>query len=492
MLVATLLCGLVLLWLYFRYRRMSLLKRHNIPGPPAHFLFGNSAEFAEKGMKRCFQEWTDKYGGLVGFYMGGIPNVVITDVELLRRVQIKDFEHFTYRFPVIKGNSQPTALGQNSILWLGASDWKRLRAVIPQMFTPARLRLFVPVMKENVDFICRLFDKESNGYRDEFDIVSSYHKMTFHSMVESQLSIKVDLEKHTDIKDAAEAAATPTFSGPLTTLLAIFPEFTWFLYPLRQLKEEILEYFLKTPESLLYDLGRRTLDQRRATGVTRNDFLQQMMDWKEGAHSGPIADLKDKKEAGSGSGKDKGETGSGYSDDDIIMNIFVFLLGGYETTGTTFVYATHNLINFPDIQQRLREEAQQLLDKDGVLDYNTVTDLPLLDAFVKETLRLYPPVAPFVNRVGDIDYTYKGMTIPAGTGIHVGTQYLQLDPRYWPEPSKFDPQRFLGGQELEPIAYQPFGAGPRICIGPRFATFQLKLVLAELLVRYKFIAWTQL
>ncbi|KAI1298151.1 Cytochrome P450 6a8 [Halotydeus destructor] len=107
MFYATLLCGLGVLWLYFRYRRMTLLKRSNIPGPPAHFLFGNSAEFKEKGMKRCFQEWTDRYGPVVGFYLGGNPSVLVTDLDLLRKVQIKDFHLFNSRYTFIKGCHQP-------------------------------------------------------------------------------------------------------------------------------------------------------------------------------------------------------------------------------------------------------------------------------------------------------------------------------------------------------------------------------------------------
>ncbi|KAI1298150.1 Thromboxane-A synthase [Halotydeus destructor] len=336
--------------------------------------------------------------------------------------------------------------------------------------------MFVDAIKANVDSACLIFEKQSNGLKDEFDIVSSYRKMTFHSMVETQLSIKLDLEQHRDIEDAVEVASAQTFTGILPTLLILFPEFTCFLFPMRHMWEEILEYFLKTPESILFNLGRRALNLRKETGVASNDVLQLMIDSRK-------ANKLDTADKGGQDG-----TGSGYSDDEIVINIFVFLLGGYETTASTLSYMTHNLINFPDIQEQLRQEVKQLLEQDGVLDYNTVSELPLLEAFIKETFRLYPPLAPFVTRTSNTDYQYKDMTIPAGTGIHVGVQQLQYDPKYWPEPTVFDPERFMGKQQLEPIAYQPFGAGPRNCVGLRFAMLQLKLVMAELLLRYNFTA----
>ncbi|KAI1298148.1 Thromboxane-A synthase [Halotydeus destructor] len=479
MLYATLFCGLAVLWLYFRYRRMTLLKRSNIPGPPAHFLFGNLAEFEEKGMKRCFQEWTDKYGPVVGFYMGGNPTVLATDLELLRNIQNIDFAQFSTRYQVIKGGIHPTNLGQKSVLWQGGPDWKRLRVAMGQMFTPSRLRMFVNGIKANVDSACRIFEKQSNGLKDEFDIVTSYRKMTFHSMVESQLSIKMDLEQCGDIEDALDKASAPRLKGILPTLMILFPEFTFLLFPLRKMWEEILEYFVKNPEGILYNLARQTLNMRKKTTVKSNDMLQLMMETRNLGRKENTADEASDKD-GNGSGS--------YTDDEIVMNIFIFLLGGYETTASIFAYMTHNLVNNQDIQERMRQEVKQLVEQDGVLDYNTVNGLPLLEAFVKESCRMYPPLGPFVTRLSNTDYQYKDITIPAGVGVYVGVHQLQYDARYWPEPTVFDPERFMGKQQLEPLAYQPFGAGPRNCVGMRFAVLQLKLVMAELLLRYNFTA----
>ena len=106
-----------------------------------------------------------------------------------------------------------------------------------------------------------------------------------------------------------------------------------------------------------------------------------------------------------------------------------------------------------------------------------------LNAFVKETLRLYPPMAPFVTRVAKSDYVYKGMTIPKGCGIFVGVYQVQTDPNLWSEPEKFDPTRFY--EKYEQMAYQVFGNGPRNCVGLRFSYMETNLILANLLRKYR-------
>ncbi|KAI1300128.1 Thromboxane-A synthase [Halotydeus destructor] len=487
MLYATLFCGLVVAWLYARYRRMTVLKRGNIPGPPPNFLFGNSAEFAAKGMKTCFKEWTEKYGPVVGFYIGGHANVVVTDLELLRNIQNKDFHLFSSRYKLIKGGVHPTSIGQQAVVWRTGDDWKQSRLAMARMFSAAKLKMFVNTIKNNVPTLYRIFDKESNGLKDEFDVVACYRKMTFYNMVETQFSFKVDLEKHSYLEDALSEASNPVIKGVMPTLLILFPELDFLVYPVRRVCEEILEYFLMTPESIIFDLGRRTLNQRKKTELPGNDMLQLMLKLKKSKVINND-NLEMKLEEDVTEKTENDESGSKFTDDEIVNNLFIFFLAGYETTASTLSYMTHNLTNIPEMQDKLRREVRQLMDQDGVLDYNTVNELPLLEAFMKESLRMYPPLAPFVNRTSDTNYKYKDMTIPAGAGFYAGVNQLHYDERYWPEPNKFDPERFMGKQKVQPIAYQPFGGGPRNCVGMRFAILQIKLVMAQLLLKYEFTA----
>ncbi|RWS21997.1 cytochrome P450 3A8-like protein [Leptotrombidium deliense] len=173
---------------------------------------------------------------------------------------------------------------------------------------------------------------------------------------------------------------------------------------------------------------------------------------------------------------------------EVVANTAFFFEAGYETTSTSLAYVMHILVNHIYVQEMLREEIIQLLEQDGKLDYNVVSNLPFMDAVINETLRIYPPVTFFVTRVADIDYKYKNITIPKGTTVVVPVYQIQHDEKIWQEPEKFDPYRFYGDNKhrINDIAWQPFGAGPRNCVGMRFAMCEMKLTLAKLLLKYRF------
>jgi cytochrome P450 len=111
-------------------------------------------------------------------------------------------------------------------------------------------------------------------------------------------------------------------------------------------------------------------------------------------------------------------------------------------------------------------------------------------AVLNESMRLFPPVTFFVTREAEKDFKYKDITIPAGCDVICSVHELHHDPKLWEEPEKFDPERFLGTNKgkINPVAFQPFGTGPRNCIGMRFAILEIKLALARLLCKYKLVA----
>ncbi|CAG2179558.1 unnamed protein product [Oppiella nova] len=110
-----------------------------------------------------------------------------------------------------------------------------------------------------------------------------------------------------------------------------------------------------------------------------------------------------------------------------------------------------------------------------------------MECVLNETMRLYPPVITFVSRECLQDYKYKDITIPKGSTVNFSTYYMHHDPDYWPEPEKFDPLRFSPERkhEIHPSSWQPFGSGPRNCIGMRFALFEAKMALAKILMKYR-------
>lgn len=93
-------CGL---FYWQRVRRMTFLRRYGIPGPKPHLIYGNLKDYNTLGYNQCFDKWKEKYGRIFGFYLGAKPFVVVTDPELLKLIQIKDFHHFSHRPYIIPG-----------------------------------------------------------------------------------------------------------------------------------------------------------------------------------------------------------------------------------------------------------------------------------------------------------------------------------------------------------------------------------------------------
>lgn len=143
-----------------------------------------------------------------------------------------------------------------------------------------------------------------------------------------------------------------------------------------------------------------------------------------------------------------------------------------------------------EIQEKARDDVRKAIKKhDGKLTYDSVADMTYLEQCVNETLRKYP-VASSLQRIALQDYKIPNtkITIPKGTPVSVPIHAIHWDEELYPEPEKFDPERFTQEEvsARHPMAYIPFGEGPRICIGMRFGLVETKLGLAKILLNYKF------
>ncbi|KAH9360216.1 hypothetical protein HPB48_016875 [Haemaphysalis longicornis] len=124
---------------------------------------------------------------------------------------------------------------------------------------------------------------------------------------------------------------------------------------------------------------------------------------------------------------------------------------------------------------------------DEELDYGDLQELQRLDMFVKEALRLYPPVVLLVSRHCRTDTTILGQFFPAGCEILAPVWHVHHDAQHWPDPFCFSPERFAPevSKDHHPGAYMPFGIGPKSCIGNRFALLELKAALCKLLRKFE-------
>jgi cytochrome P450 family 4 len=181
----------------------------------------------------------------------------------------------------------------------------------------------------------------------------------------------------------------------------------------------------------------------------------------------------------------KKEDGS-IDDEGIREEVDTFMFEGHDTTSAAICYALMLIACHPDVQERIVEEMHQVLAGSTKPDYRTLQELKYLERCLKEVLRLFPSV-PFIARVlGEDMTTYSGHHLKAGTMIHLHIYDLHRNPDIYPDPEKFDPDRFLpeNCQNRHNFAYVPFSAGPRNCIGQKFAMLEIKAVLCGVLAEF--------
>jgi len=214
------------------------------------------------------------------------------------------------------------------------------------------------------------------------------------------------------------------------------------------------------------DIVKTTIATRDAEHITRPDMLQLMMDirGKEGHRELDI--------------------------DDMTAQAFIFFLGGFETSSTAMCFATHEIAANPEIQLKLQQEIDKVLEEStGEVSYEVINRLEYLDAVICEALRLYPPVAA-LERICEKTFELppalpdeKPFIMKKGMLVWIPVLAIHRDEKYYDNPKKFDPERFLNNKMNNSSNYMPFGLGPRMCIANRFAMLEIKILLFHLLAR---------
>jgi len=169
--------------------------------------------------------------------------------------------------------------------------------------------------------------------------------------------------------------------------------------------------------------------------------------------------------------------------------IKTFLLAGHETTSTWCYWAFFALCKYPDVQEKVFQDINEHCPEEKTSDIlmKSIEKMPYFNAFMKEVLRLYPPIGMII-RYTTKEENLKGATIPPLTRLVIPIHLLHRHPNYWKDPEEFQPERWLG--EAHPSshkhAFMPFSKGPRNCIGDHFAELEAKMLMAPLIRRFSF------
>ncbi|XP_067009313.2 probable cytochrome P450 6a14 [Anabrus simplex] len=478
------LVGVLFGWLAWYFNsNFGYWKKRGVPYAKPEPFFGNFREIftVRKNLGEGFQ---NIYNQLEGHRFGGAfrfryPIVVIRDPELIKQILVKDFLHFQGRGLKVDPENDP--LSQH-LFSLSGPIWRALRTKLTPTFTSGKMKMMFQLMEE-----CSVqLDKYISECNDKSDILEMKEvlaKFTTDIIGTCAFGLhcsSMDDENSEFRQMGRRVFETSTLVAMKRLVTGIVPQLSTVL-KLSLIDKKVTNFFLK--------IVKETVEYREKNNIKRNDFLQLLIQLK---NQGKIEDHHH-----DSTNHENGDVNDHADDDkleltDTLMaaQVFVFFIAGFETSSTTMSFALYELALNPDIQARLREEVDNTLEEyDGKITYDALQKMEYLDRVIAESLRKYPPV-PNLLRKCSKEYTIPGTDVKIEKDILTVTPVFAIhrDPKYYPDPDRFDPDRFTPENKAKRhhYTYLPFGEGPRNCIGMRFGLLQSKIGLFTLLSKYEF------
>ncbi|XP_071147587.1 cytochrome P450 3A41-like isoform X1 [Mytilus edulis] len=460
--VLTIIIILITLYLYSLWYH-SLWRRLGIPGPrPIPFL-GILPSY-KQGLAKTDLELVNTYGSVVGIYHGHLPVLLVSDPEMVKEIFIKEFSNYTNK-PV------PFKMDEHSAFSVGTAKdnhWKFLRSTISPTFSSGKLKLMVPKIERCCTNLVENI-KQQSKQGEQVDMKGVCETFTMDVIASTAFGIDVNSqnEPNNQFVKHAKAAALGEIFGPKFFLIMMFPILKH-LFTIHFMKKEAVDFFRSVVESAI---GLRKKGQK-----VYNDFLQLMLNARHDDKQSDYFTIGDLKEF-----KNRGLNNS-----EVKENAVTFFVAGYDTTANTLAFACYCLATNHDVQDKCLEEIDNIFHGERP-QFEDLSKLEYLDRFFNEVLRLYAS-AVRIQRGGKQNITVKGVYIPKDVDISVPLYALHRNPTYWPDPEKFDPDRFTEENKAKrpDFAFIPFGVGPRICIGMRLAVMEVKMALVFLLQNFSF------
>lgn len=179
------------------------------------------------------------------------------------------------------------------------------------------------------------------------------------------------------------------------------------------------------------------------------------------------------------------KSGQVFSDKELLDELITLVVAGFETSANTLNWAWYLLAKHPDVEQRLLQDATEHLPDAASASFERAADMKYAQQVLEETLRLYPPVWLFTRR-SHADDEIGEFDVPPGTDIYLSPYLLHRTEDYWPDPDRFDPDRFeLSDKPAKDRPYFPFSLGPRRCVGEYFSFLEMKIHLGLLLPKFR-------
>ncbi|KAL7296144.1 hypothetical protein TKK_0010687 [Trichogramma kaykai] len=457
---------------------------NKFPGPAPVPILGNSWNFATCSFSDTYhklQSFQDAYYPVVRFWAWMSEAILFIrhpdDIKtiLTSRVNL-DKSEVAYE-PVRQ------AFNNYGILFSHAKTWKVRRRMLNNAFTPNLIKLYSRISDEHtVEFIQRLKDKF-----DIDNVIEFYHQLVLSSTSEAMMGVKLANLDQDLTKRYVQAIDE---MGRLVGHLVVRPYIPSWMVPFLPIGRR-----LKVCGEAFHGFFAMVVNERRRyLEEVGYEHIKTVADEYDDATDGRPSQASNRRRLALLDLLLQLESEGRIDEKGVLDELEDIISASYDTTGYTLSYLTLLLGEHPEIQERARREVQLIMEEcGGNLTSNDLQRMEYLECCFKESLRIFPS-APVIGRHLVEDITLQsGHKVPAGTDIIIFFQTVQMDPKYWPDPSKFDPDRFLPEniKDQHPYAYMPFSSGARGCIGRSFAWMNLKSVMARILNDFRIEAVTR-
>ncbi|XP_041950691.1 cytochrome P450 4V2-like [Alosa sapidissima] len=465
------LCSLLLAYLTYEPLKRYVHKWNEmkpIPGMPgAYPIIGNALQFKANAGDFFNQviEGTNEFRHLplAKVWLGPVPVVVLFHAETIEGV-LSSSRHldksFSYSF------LEPW-LGTGLLTSTG-DKWRSRRKMLTPTFHFSILLDFLEVMNEQAEVLVSKLQRHVGG--PAFNCFSLITLCALDIICETAMGEKIYAQNNSESEYVRSVYKMSDIVSRRQRAPWLWPD--WVYNLLGEGKEHqhclrILHTFTKNviKERAEHMTGVESDSEPDQGGRKRHAFLDMLL-------------------------KTTDEDGNYLSHEDIQEEVDTFMFEGHDTTAASMNWALHLIGSHPEVQKKVHQELDEVFgSSDRHVTAEDLKKLRYLECVIKETLRIFPSVPLFARSICE-DCHINGFKIPKGVNAVIIPYALHRDPRYFPEPEEFRPERFLPENSLgrHPYAFIPFSAGPRNCIGQRFAMMEEKVILASVLRRFKVLA----
>lgn len=414
------------------------------PGPRGLPVLGSLLEVGRDPLRfftALAAEHLPPTGGVAGFRLGRQPAFLLASPEAVHQVLVGNRDNYPKQSRGYRAFRE--ALGRGLVTSEGEL-WRRQRRLVQPAFHPRRVAALVPRMVAPAACLAARFEAAADR-GEELDVSAAMGALTLEIAADTLLGTRV----------AAEAAA---IGRSLEVVLAWVQDkaygLGWIPWSWPTPANRAFRAALAALHGIVDDLM-----ARRPPGEAGDDVLALLR-----------------------AARDE-ETGAPMEASQLRDEVLTLLLAGHDTTANALGWTWHLLAEHPAVRERLDQELDTVLGG-GPVTPEALPALVYTRAVLEESMRLYPP-AWMVSRLALSDDQVEGVAIPAGSVIFVSPWVTHRLPGLWPDPERFDPERFLGERAAERprFAYLPFGGGPRSCVGAGFALAEMPAVVATLAAR---------